>query len=104
MLNQISCLMSVLAAAGLRLLTGLHVVFVGRVIAALVSLVSLVYILAALLTRLIGAFVAAGIRHVWFSLAGERFQRPPSRWTRGGREKLLDFGGRECGFFVIFVC
>jgi hypothetical protein len=61
MLNQISCLMSVLAAAGLRLLTGLHVVFVGRVIAALVSLV---YILAALLTRLIGAFVAAGVRHV----------------------------------------
>ena len=62
MLNQISFLMSVLAATGLRLLlTGLHVVFVGRVIAALVSLV---YILAALLTRLIGAFIAAGIRHV----------------------------------------
>jgi hypothetical protein len=61
MLNQISCLMSVLAAAGLRLLTGLHVVFVGRVIAALISLV---YILAALLTRLIGAFGVAGVRHV----------------------------------------
>ena len=61
MLNQISRLTSVLAAAGIRLLTGLHVVFVGRVIAALVSLV---YILAALLTRLIGAFVAAGVRHV----------------------------------------
>jgi hypothetical protein len=61
MLNQI-CLTSVLAGAGMRLLlTGLHVVFVGRVIAALVSLV---YILAALLTRLIGAFVAAGVRHV----------------------------------------
>jgi hypothetical protein len=43
------------------LLTGLHVVFVGRVIAALVSLV---YILAALLTRLIGAFGAACVRHV----------------------------------------
>ena len=61
MLNQISRLTSVLAAAGIRLLTGLHVVFVGRVIPALVSLV---YILAALLTRLIGAFGAACVRHV----------------------------------------
>lgn len=52
--------MSVLAAAGIRLLTGLCVVFVGRIIAALVSLV---YILAALLTRLIGAFGVAGVRH-----------------------------------------
>ena len=54
--------MSVLAATGIRLLlTGLHVVFVGRVIAALISLV---YILAALLTRLIGAFGVACVRHI----------------------------------------
>ena len=60
MLNQNSGLMSVLAAAGILLLTGLHVVFVGRVIA---SLVSLVYILAALLAGLIRAFCVAAIRH-----------------------------------------
>jgi hypothetical protein len=63
MLNQI-CLTSVLAGAGMRLLlTGLRVVFVGRIIAALISLVTLVYILAALLARLLCAFVAAGVRH-----------------------------------------
>jgi hypothetical protein len=48
----------VLTAA--RLLTGFHVVFVRGIIAALISLV---YILAALLAGLLCAFVAASVRH-----------------------------------------
>jgi hypothetical protein len=47
-------------AAGLGLLTGFHVVFVGRIISALVSLVS---ILVILLARLVRAFVAARVWH-----------------------------------------
>jgi hypothetical protein len=86
------------------LLAGLHVVFSWRIIGALISLVALVYILTGLLARLIGAFVAAGVRHI---NSPRRVNACYARRIDGLLEwerSCLDLRGEKCVIFVMFDC